>query len=45
MLPTYVYERLGVAHNKQWSATIKREAVHVFHGEAQNFSQKPGDTN
>lgn len=30
MLPTYVYERLGIAHDKQWSATIKREAIHIF---------------
>ncbi|MEM7346738.1 MAG: ABC transporter ATP-binding protein [Chloroflexota bacterium] len=33
MLPTYVYERLGVADDKQWSATIKREAIHIFHKE------------
>jgi molybdate transport system ATP-binding protein len=32
MLPTYVYERLGVAHDKRWSATIKREAIHIFQG-------------
>jgi molybdate transport system ATP-binding protein len=44
MLPTYVYERLGVAHDKQWSATIKREAIHVFQEEAQNSSQKSSDT-
>ena len=30
MLPTYVYERLGVARDKRWSATIKREAIHIF---------------
>lgn len=30
MLPTYVYERLGVTHDKRWSATIKREAIHIF---------------
>lgn len=30
MLPTYVYERLGVAYDKQWSATIKRAAIHIF---------------
>lgn len=29
-LPTYVYERLGVAGYKRWSATIKREAIHIF---------------
>jgi len=33
MLPTYVYERLGVAHDKRWAATIKREAIHIFHEE------------
>jgi molybdate transport system ATP-binding protein len=33
MLPTYVYERLGVAHDKRWSATIKREAIHIFREE------------
>jgi molybdate transport system ATP-binding protein len=32
MLPTYVYERLGVARDKRWSATIKREAIHIFQG-------------
>lgn len=30
-LPTYVYERLGIAHDKQWSATIKRDAIHIFY--------------
>jgi molybdate transport system ATP-binding protein len=34
ILPTYVYERLGVADDKQWSATIKREAIHIFSGGA-----------
>ena len=33
MLPTYVYERLGVANDKSWSATIKREAIHIFQEE------------
>lgn len=33
MLPTYVYERLGVANDKSWSATIKREAIHIFQGD------------
>lgn len=33
MLPTYVYERLGVTHDKRWSATIKREAIHIFQAE------------
>ena len=33
MLPAYIYERLGVAHDKQWSATIKREAIHIFQSE------------
>jgi molybdate transport system ATP-binding protein len=31
MLPAYVYRRLGVADNKRWSATIKPEAIHIFH--------------
>lgn len=30
VVPAYVYERLGVAGDKCWSATIKREAIHVF---------------
>jgi molybdate transport system ATP-binding protein len=30
MLPAYIYERLGVAYTKGWSATIKREAIHIF---------------
>lgn len=39
MLPAYIYERLGVAHDKQWSATIKREALHIFQvGEFQDGS-------
>ena len=29
-LPAYVYERLGVGRDKRWSATIKREAIHVL---------------
>ncbi len=33
MLPTYVYERLGVARDKRWLATIKREAIHIFQAE------------
>ena len=33
MLPTYIYERLGVAQDKRWSATIKREAIHIFREE------------
>jgi molybdate transport system ATP-binding protein len=44
MLPTYVYERLGVADDKQWSATIKREAIHIFQaGDFHNgtFSSNP----
>ena len=30
MLPAYVYERLGVGQHRHWSATIKREAVHIL---------------
>jgi molybdate transport system ATP-binding protein len=30
LLPAYVYERLGVADEKSWSITIKREAIHIF---------------
>jgi molybdate transport system ATP-binding protein len=44
MLPAYIYERLGVARDKRWEATIKREAIHIFQPEAKNFSQKPEDS-
>ncbi len=29
-LPAYVYERLGIAHEKRWAVTIKRRAIHIF---------------
>lgn len=29
-LPAYVYQRLDVAHDKEWDVTIKREAIHIF---------------
>ncbi|MFQ5612954.1 MAG: ABC transporter ATP-binding protein [Anaerolineae bacterium] len=30
VLPAYVYERLRVSRDRRWSATIKREAIHII---------------
>ena len=39
-LPAYVYERLGVGRDKRWSATIKREAIHVLGRRVQKSSHE-----